>query len=772
MYPMHDSARHASIDLLESFARAEKLVLVLEREQSQIRIVSAGEDIDLPLSPGIVGRLASDVMPAGLSELIRNTVRQVLASQREQRVEYSLPVGGIPLDFVARIFPLSPDSVLWLVRNTAAVKFAALPVLHQLELSQAILANLGEGVCAVDLHGRLLFLNAAAQSLLGWTESELSDRDLHDILHGPAKSGARYSPLQCPLCDAIRQEYAVSINEAFLLHKDRSAIPVSITVSPIRIGGHCQGAVITFRDNRVRLALEEELRQAHKWKAVGQLAGDVAHDFNNLLTVINGYASLLIQRADFPGSLRENLNEIARAGERASLLTQRLLAFGHRRVLNVRVVDLNSLLTGLQPVLRRLLRHDISLGIRLCANAPHVMADPDQLEQVVVYLALNARDAMPAGGQITFETSIEEVDPGNTQAHPGSVAGPHVRLTVKDNGIGMPPELQARIFEPFCTTKDPEKGTGLGLSVVSGVVKQSGGHLQVQSAPNQGTTMAILLPRVTMPVPSAPSGVPSAPDTHCTESILLVEYDDSVRHFAREVLLRHGYRVLTAVSGSDAMNIASRFEGKIDLLLSDVVVPGTNGPDVAKRFLEHRTDSAVLFMAGAAGDSLFCEQSIAPGTVLLHKPFSAQALLSHVRRQLSRSPATILVADDQSAIRTLVRNALAPFGYSVLEAEDGCQLHSICRSTPIDLILTDLTMPEEDGLEAIPALRKEFPAIPIIAMSGSLLSEDLLRMAQLLGAKASIAKPLDCAALPDLVQGVLRKGPDRLVEREREPAHA
>jgi two-component system, cell cycle sensor histidine kinase and response regulator CckA len=385
-------------------------------------------------------------------------------------------------------------------------------------------------------------------------------------------------------------------------------------------------------------ALEEQLRQSQKMEAVGQLAGGVAHDFNNLLTAILGYCGLLLSQIPKDDPIREDVMEIQRSGDRAAKLTRQLLAFGRKQVLNPRPLDLNALVLDMDKILRRLIGENIEMVTLLGVDLGNILADTSQIEQVIMNLCVNARDAMPLGGKLTIETRAVLLDEDFTGRHVGIVSGWHILLTVTDTGCGMTEEIKARIFEPFFTTKPPAKGTGLGLSTVFGIVKQSGGHIWVYSEPQRGTAFKIFFPRSTNE-PAAPrSGdAQSVRAPGGSETILFVEDDPGIRNFVQRLLKERGYRVLTAMNGDEALVLAKSETQPVHILITDVVMPGMSGRQLAKELLKSWPDVKVLFISGYTEDAIIHHGVLEKGSNFLSKPFSSEDLASTLRQILDRT---------------------------------------------------------------------------------------------------------------------------------------
>jgi signal transduction histidine kinase len=415
-------------------------------------------------------------------------------------------------------------------------------------------------------------------------------------------------------------------------HKDGHLLPVSIWAARFPemdlVGRLAIGIVVDLTRTK---ALEEQFRMAQKMEVLGRLAGGVAHDFNNLMVVVGGYSQLLIDRGgEFSDAHSlECLNEIANAARRASELTRQLLAFGRRQILQPRALDLNLLISDLARMLRRLIGEDINLTLNLQEDAGAILADPGQMEQVIVNLVVNARDAMPKGGRLEIATcTVREPD---NPALPSN-SGPYLKLVVSDTGDGIPPEIREQIFEPFFTTKRPGEGTGLGLATVYGIVRQSGGVIVVTSKPGHGTAFSIY-----MPITSLKSETPiqkTSTSLDGTETILLCDDQAPVCKLIGEMLSAHGYQVLPCFNATDATNIAREHSGKIDLLLTDVIMSEASGVELARRLLEIRPDVKVLYMSAHSGAVLAEQTGIPQDVAFIEKPFTPESLARKVRETL------------------------------------------------------------------------------------------------------------------------------------------
>jgi hypothetical protein len=412
--------------------------------------------------------------------------------------------------------------------------------------------------------------------------------------------------------------------------KDGSLLDVEITAGRITFEGH-DAALVLAHDVSERRRLEERLTESERLEAIGRLAGGVAHDFNNLLTVISGYASMLLARAGGDG---EELREIVHAADQAASLTRQLLAFSRRQVLHPRVLDLNEIIAGMEPMLHRLIGEDVSVGVRLAEDLVPVEADRAQLERVILNLAANARDAMPEGGRLTIETANVDLDADYVASHGDGTAGPNALLAVSDTGVGMSEDVQRHLFEPFFSTKAAGAGTGLGLATVFGVVKQSGGSIYVYSELGKGSTFKIYLPAAVAEDPVEATTAPDGAEQRGNETIMVVEDDASVRELVRLMLEARGYDVLAVDDAEEAARVCVERRGDVDLLLTDVVMPDVSGRDLAERLAGISPSMRILFMSGYSDEAVYRHGVISPNAAFIEKPFTERTLAGKVREVL------------------------------------------------------------------------------------------------------------------------------------------
>ncbi|HEY8197841.1 MAG TPA: PAS domain-containing protein [Gemmatimonadales bacterium] len=483
-------------------------------------------------------------------------------------------------------------------------------------------------IFAFDSAAKVTSWNAAAERLFGWRASEVLGHTL------PAIAPDQVRAFRDQHLAVLEGKSFIDL-EARWQRRDGRPVTLSLALAPLYGGlSEVRGVMVLAADLTERKKLESQLRQSQKMEAVGQLAGGVAHDFNNLLTAIIGYTSLLLKAVPAGDQKHEDLLEIDRAAARATELTQQLLAFSRRQMLLPTLLDLNAVLADTMRMLGRLLGEHIELVVLPEPGLGVVRADCGQLEQVIINLAVNARDAMEGGGRLTLETRNVSLDGAYVSQHPGAAEGDYVMLAVTDSGIGMDAATQARIFEPFFTTKERGKGTGLGLSTVYGIVKQSGGTIYVYSEPERGTTFKIYLPRVMAQGPTRIAAPVRPASVHGTETVLVVEDEEGVRSLTCRVLRTYGYTVLEAENGGEALLIAEQHPAPIHVLLTDVVLPRMSGRKLAERLARIGSDLRVLYMSGYTDGSIVNHGALEPGTAFLQKPFTPEALAQKVRAVL------------------------------------------------------------------------------------------------------------------------------------------
>jgi two-component system cell cycle sensor histidine kinase/response regulator CckA len=504
---------------------------------------------------------------------------------------------------------------------------------EKLRVQKAFLEQLIQGapeaIAITDPDYTVRQINLEFTRVFGYTAEEASGRNLGALILPPDKEA------ESQILADYANRPATSVLETTRRRKDGSRVDVSVLVSPVIVGNELDAVYCIYRDISDVKTAEEQFRQSQKMEAIGRLAGGLAHDLNNLLTVITGYSELQLSTLGSNDPNRAPAGEIMEAAQRATALTKQLLAFSRRQVLQPKAIDLNAVVHSLENLLRRLIGEDIDVVITPAASLGTVRADPGQLEQVIMNLAINARDAMPKGGRLMLQTSNAELDEAYARHHAGVVPGRYVLLTVTDTGVGMDENTIAHIFEPFFTTKGLGKGTGLGLSTVYGIVQQSEGHIFVYSEPGRGTSFKIYLPRVDAPAEQTNAGNNGARKSIGKETILLVEDDPQVRELTHSLLEGCGYSVLPADTMPTVEKHCREFRGAIHLLLTDLIMPGMTGKDVASVVSRLRPGIRVLFMSGYTDDVIDLHGGLGPETFFLQKPFSSAALAEKVRQALS-----------------------------------------------------------------------------------------------------------------------------------------
>jgi two-component system cell cycle sensor histidine kinase/response regulator CckA len=501
---------------------------------------------------------------------------------------------------------------------------------RQVQFQASLLDQVPNGIIAIDADGTIIQWNKFAVTLFQWKAEDVVGRGIKAVGVLPE------SPLQeSETANWLQNGYWEG--ELELRKRDGTTFSAYVIETAIRVGQVGRGFVVLASDITYRKQLEDQLRQSQKMEAIGSLAGGVAHDFNNLLTAIIGYSQLAMGRLGYKERARADIAEIEKAAKRAAALTNQLLAFSRRQVLQPTVLDLNEVVMEVEKMLQRLIGEDIMLTTNLNTELGLVKADPGQIEQVIMNLVINARDSMPKGGKLTIETNNFVINRPYASRHGDVEPGPYVMLAVIDTGFGMDQETQARIFEPFFTTKQQGEGTGLGLSTVFGIVRQSGGHIWVYSEPGDGTTFKIYLPRIEDGASSVDEiREPVVESIHGAETILLVEDEEVVRTLARQVLEINGYTVLEAESAADALILFEKHEGQIHLMVTDVVMPGKSGRELAERLVPSQPGMKVLYMSGYTDDAIVHHGVLDAGTSFLQKPFTPDALARKVREVLDK----------------------------------------------------------------------------------------------------------------------------------------
>jgi two-component system cell cycle sensor histidine kinase/response regulator CckA len=608
---------------------------VLERRGHVVQIATRARDgLDLaaanPIEAAIVDINLPDMSGFDVLQGIRKvlpTTEIILITGHASLATAIQAINGLAFAYLVKPFEMS--HLLMTVEQAVQKQRLSQALLDSEERYRFVTENIADAVFLLELDGRITLGNGRAEMITGYTQAELVGRSMFSLL---PEAGAREAQARL---SAGRAGTDVSpFFEAEAVRKDGTRILVEVHVTSVMKDGVPVARLGVARDITERRNLEDQLRQAQKMEGIGRLAAGVAHDFNNLLTAIGGRCYLVLNALTSENPIRQEIEIIQGAAERAAKLTHQLLAFSRKQILELRVLDLNVIVTGIEPLLRRMIREDIEIATALDPAAGHVKADAGQIEQVLLNLGVNASDAMPRGGRLTMTTGNVTLDEGYARTHAEVEPGPYVMLSVSDSGHGMTPEVQARIFEPFFTTKEVGKGTGLGLATVYGIAKQSGGHITVYSELDHGTVFKLYLPKV-----EEASGI-AEPDRlpqiarRGTETVLLVEDDEPVRTLAREVLSIQGYTVLDATSPGEALRLAAAYPETIHLLLTDVVMPQMNGRQVADHLLAARPGLKVLFMSGYTDAAIVQHGVLEPGTQFLQKPFTPDRLGRKVREAL------------------------------------------------------------------------------------------------------------------------------------------
>ncbi len=601
----------------------------------------ARSEEDLVIPPDdLVGKKLQRVPNRDAAAKFTKAIEMINSGSELSTVDYSLEQDGTRKFFEARLLPLRDDQHLVIIRNVSERVQSSLKLEHTISLLRSTIEATADGILVVDDDGAIVTFNQKFIELWGVPDEILELRDDNKALEFAI--GQLEDPGQ--FMSKVRELYSQPEAESHDELQFKDGRVFERYSCPHRLGGDTFGRVWSFRDVTERrraeealLEREEQLRHVQKMDAVGKLAGGIAHDFNNLLTVIVGYAEMALLRLgdDKKNPVRGHVEEIRKTGKRAAALTRQLLVFSRKQVMAPKVLDLNAVVSNMDKMLRRLIGEHIELTFEPGKDLGCIQADPNQLEQVILNLVVNARDAMEDGGRLIIRTGAAALDEDHASRTPGVEPGDYVELNVTDTGCGMDAATLDHIFEPFFTTKEEKKGTGLGLSTVYGIVRGSGGHIVAESRMEEGTTFRVYFPRVEAAAdPEARSIMFSLKGT---ETILLVEDEFRVRKLVKEILANAGYTVLEAGNGNEALEVSRNHRGRIHLMLTDVIMPHLNGPALAAQLEPERPDMKVLFMSGYTDGAI--ETGVDPDSGFIQKPFTPSEIALRVREALDRSKA-------------------------------------------------------------------------------------------------------------------------------------
>jgi len=643
--------KHAAEALRESEAR--KRAILESALDCIVTMDHAGLVVDWnPAAETTFGFLRADAIGKEMAELIipprfREKHRQGLAHYHAtgqgpvlgNRLELSAVTADgteFPIELaITRIESEGLPMFTGYIRDITERKQAEEALRQSEERYRDLVENAHDIIYSHDLKGNYTSINKAGEQITGYTREEALKLNLADTV-APQDFEKTKAMMANKLTGGQVTAYEVEI-----IAKDGRRIAIEANTKLVMQDGVPVGVQGIARDiterKRMEKALhesEEQLRQSQKMEAIGQLAGGVAHDFNNLLTAINGYSSLALRRLGDDHPVKPHLEEIKKAGDRAANLTRQLLAFGRKQMLQPLALNLNDIVTDMTKMLKRLIGENVQLVTWLSPELHRITADPGQIEQVLVNLVVNARDAMPMGGTLTIETANANLDDAYTSKHIDVTAGQFIMLAVSDTGIGMDPQTRNRIFEPFFTTKEKGKGTGLGLSTVYGIVKQSGGNVWVYSEEGKGTTFKVYLPQIEGEVTALEDSKARVPMKRGSETVMLVEDEEMVRKLASELLEESGYVVLSASGGEEAIYFATTNKGRIDLLITDVVMPKVSGKEVAEQVRKIHPETKVLFMSGYTDEAIVHHGIVDSNIAFIQKPFSEHALAQKIREVL------------------------------------------------------------------------------------------------------------------------------------------
>lgn len=619
---------------LTGFAKAE---LIGKHLGDVIPAFSGGHPIDVSWAPGA----DIDTREYGLRRANGKTLHVECISRRLTPQSIQMTLRDLTDDKreQQKMLQSHGELELELIKSDTTLREETAARLRADETLRAVVQAAPLAIITLDSDRNVQMWNPAAEALFGWPQSAVIGKPL------PVAPPEERPGYEAMLAGIERFGAPMSL-ETRWQRSDGRLVDIGLSAAPLRCkqgqsesqgDRHVEGTVILVSDLSERKILQQQLQQVQKMEAIGKLAGGIAHDFNNLLTIINGFTDLALPQLPPQSPARAAMTEVRNAGDRAADLTRQLLAFSRKQLLQPRVLDLNVVIQDTNKMLRRLIGEDIDLQVKVSDQLGRVQADPCQIEQIIMNLAVNARDAMPRGGSLAIETRNVDLDASGSHNSFELPPGRYVAFSVRDTGCGMTKEVQQHIFEPFFTTKAPGKGTGLGLATVYGVVKQSGGHITMHSEVDVGTTFTIYLPRLDQESPEKAEDKASEPPPRGSETILLAEDETSVRKLTRTVLANYGYTVLEAKDGEEAIWLTSGDHRRIDLLITDVVMPGMSGRALASHLKEDRPDLKVLYLSGYTDTAMLRHGVLEDHVDFLHKPFRPQDLARVVREVLDKT---------------------------------------------------------------------------------------------------------------------------------------
>ena len=605
-----------------------KTRLILEANHRACEILGLSED-------ELVGKPESDLYPVESTESARQLLTPNTShpgGSRELKLRRSDGT-TVPVEVSASSTELSGrPAVLGIFRDIRERLEAAASLRRSEDRFSYLIQNLSDVITIVAVDGTMLYHSPSIERVAGYKPADLLGKSFLAFIH----------PEDAPAVQASLERVTLKVGSAAppeyrFRRKDGSWVWLESVGNNLLNDVAVGGIVVTSREVTGRRILEEQVRQSQKMEAVGRLAGGIAHDFNNLLMVIRGYAEIVLGEDSATPAVRKSVETIVRTAESAASLTRQLLSFSRKHVFSPQVLDLNSLVNRMSEMLLGVLRDEMEFVVKLDADACCINADPGQIEQVIMNLVVNARDAMPEGGKVTVETARVDTDAARARRSYGLPRGDYVMLAVTDTGVGMDHDTQSRIFEPFFTTKRKDQGTGLGLSVVYNIVRSSRGYVRVNSEPGRGSTLRVFFPRVAAPPQPAPIEIPAKTATAGKETILVAEDQPDLRWMICQFLQERGYSVLEAKDGGDAVALAEQYQGTIDVLLTDVVMPQIRGGEVARRLSASRPQMKVIFMSGyTEGEfGVMSGENSEPGTTILQKPFELDSLAGKIREVLN-----------------------------------------------------------------------------------------------------------------------------------------